>query len=105
MNALNEELKDRGFTLLLVDLWEKKDRVESTVEKRGYTARVVLDQDGKVSKAYRVNATPTVYLIDRDGTLIGQAIGPRPWVQPAGRALLEALLSSPPAASKDTQAR
>jgi hypothetical protein len=95
MNALEQELKGRGFTLLLVNLWEKKGRVEDAVKQRGYTARVLLDPDGRVSKAYRVTATPTVFLIGRDGTLLGQAIGPRQWTAPGGRGLLEALLKAP----------
>ena len=102
VNALQDELKDRGLTLLLVDLWEKPERVTRTVQERRYTARVLLDRDGTVSKAYRVAATPTVYLIGRDGTLLGHAVGPKAWAQPAGRALLEALLKRPaPRASAD----
>jgi hypothetical protein len=95
MNALEQELKGRGFTLLLVNLWEKKSRVEDAVKQRGYTARVLLDPDGRVSKAYRVTATPTVFLIGRDGSLLGHAVGPREWTQPGGRALLDALLKTP----------
>ena len=95
MNALEAELKGRGFTLLLVDLWEKKGRVEEAAKERGYTARILLDPDGRVSKAYRVIATPTVFLIGRDGMVLGHAIGPAEWTQPAGRALLDALLKAP----------
>ena len=65
------------------------------MKARRYTARVLLDSDGKVSKAYRINATPTVFLIGRDGTILADAIGPRPWTEPEGRALLAALLKRP----------
>jgi hypothetical protein len=94
VNALQEELKDRGLTVLLVNLWEKPDRVAKEAKARKYTARVLLDPEGKVSRngPYRVFATPTVYLVGRDGTLLGQAIGPKPWAEPEGRALLDALL-------------
>jgi hypothetical protein len=95
MNVLEQELKARGFTLLLVNLWEKKGRVVDAVKQRGYTSRVLLDPDGRVSRVYRVTATPTVFLIGRDGSLLGQAIGPREWTQPDGRALLDALLRTP----------
>ncbi len=105
MNALQEELKGRGLTLLLVNLWEKKSRVEDAVTQRGYTARVLLDLDGRVSKAYRVAKTPTVFLIGRDGSLLGQVIGPSEWTQPDGRALLDALLKAPaPRVSADSPA-
>jgi hypothetical protein len=60
---------------------------------------VLLDSTGQVADAFRVTATPTAYLIGRDGLLLGGAVGPRPWTSPPGRALLQALLSStsPPA--------
>jgi hypothetical protein len=77
---------------LLVDVTEQRDTVARVVTARGYTARVLLDTDGRVTEAYRVQATPTVYLIGRDGMLLGKAVGPRPWTQPPGRALLTALL-------------
>ena len=92
INALQNELKDQGLTVLLVDLWEKRERVAATVKDRRYSVRVLLDADGEVSKAYHVRATPTVFLIGRDGALLGEAAGPKPWTEPAGRALLSALL-------------
>ena len=80
--------------MLLVNLWEKPDKVAGEVKARKYTARVLLDTEGKVSRnaPYRVSATPTVFLVGRDGALLGQAIGPKTWAQGEGRALLEALL-------------
>ncbi len=95
INALQQELKDQGLTVLLVDLWEKHARVAKTVAERGYTMRVVIDPDGTVSNAYHVVGTPTVYLVGKDGALIGSAVGARPWTQPVGRALLDALLKAP----------
>ena len=81
---------------MLVDITEPRDTVAQVVAARGYTARVLLDSDGRASEAYRVSGTPTVYLIGRDGVLLGTAVGPRPWAQPSGRALLAALLRPAP---------
>ena len=78
--------------VLLVDISEPRDAVARVVAQRGYTARVLLDPDGRAAEAYRVVATPTVCLIGRDGVLLGRAVGPRPWAEPSGRALLAALL-------------
>ncbi len=69
-----------GLTVLLLDITEPRDAVARTVAARGYTARVLLDTDGRVTEAYRVQATPTVHLSGLDGMLLGKAIGPRPWV-------------------------
>lgn len=84
-------MKD-GLTVLLVNITEQRDTVARALAARGYTARVLLDTDGRVTEAYRVQATPTVYLIGRAGTLLGKAVGPRPWTEPPGRALLTPLL-------------
>ncbi len=92
IDTLQTEFDRDGLTVLLVDIMEPQETVAQVATARGYTARVLLDPDGRVSDAYRVQATPTAYLIGRDGLLLGRAIGPRPWTQASGRALLAALL-------------
>ncbi len=83
------------MTVLLVDIREDRAKVARAVAERGYVAPVVLDQDGEVTEAYGVHATPTVFLVARDGTIVGRAIGPRPWTGPDARALIQALLAAP----------
>lgn len=83
------------MTVLLVDIREDRKTVVQAVAERGYVAPVVLDLDGAVSDAYGVHATPTVFLIARDGTIVGRAVGPRPWTGPDARALFQALLAPP----------
>jgi hypothetical protein len=92
INALQKEFDGDGLTVLLVDIAEPRDVVAQVVAARRYTASVLLDADGRASEAYHVPGTPTAYLIGRDGMLLGRAVGPRPWTQPSGRALLGALL-------------
>ncbi len=92
IDVLQTELGEDGLTVLLVSVMEPRETVARAVAARGYGARVLLDRDGRVTEAYRVQATPTVYLIGREGMLLGRAVGPRPWARPAGRALLAALL-------------
>jgi len=92
IETLRAEFDKDGLTVLLVDIAEPRETVAQVVTARGYTARVLLDPDGRASDAYRVQGTPTVYLIGRDGLVLGRAIGPRPWTQVSGRALLAALL-------------
>lgn len=82
-----------------MNITEPREAVFRTVATRGYAARVLLDTEGRVTEAYRVQATPTVYLIGREGMLLGKAVGPRPWAQPSGRALLAALLRPAPSSA------
>lgn len=96
INQLQREWESRGVTVVLMNLREGRATVARAVAERGYTAPVGLDLDGEASDAYGVNATPTTFLIARDGTIVARAIGPRPWTGPDGRALLSALLARPP---------
>lgn len=92
MNALHEEFKGRGFTLLLLNMGENSELVRRTVKARGYTAPVLLDPQRKITDAYLVTGTPTVYLVDRRSHIIGRAVGRRDWSGETGRQLIGALL-------------
>jgi hypothetical protein len=67
----------------------------SWVKGAGVTVTVLLDYDGAVTRDYRVTATPTTFVIGRDGRQVARAAGTRPWDGPAGRALLDALVAAP----------
>ena len=95
INQVHREWEPKGVTVLLVDIREDRATVARAVAERGYVAPVVLDLNGSVSDAYGVHATPTVFLIARDGTIVGRAVGSRPWTGPDGRALFQALLALP----------
>jgi peroxiredoxin len=92
MDRLFRELAPRGLSLVLVNVGEDPETVRQAVRARGYRAPVLLDRGGEVANLYGVNATPTTFVIGRDGRVLGRAIGPRPWIEPTGRALLDAVL-------------
>ncbi len=94
INALNEEFKDRGFSVLLVNMGEDPGIVRRAVKTRGYTAPVLLDEGREVSDAYLVRGTPTVYLVDGRSQIVGRVIGRRDWAGELGRRLIEALVRS-----------
>jgi hypothetical protein len=96
VNRLHEELKGKGLEVRLIDFRENADLVGRTAQQRGYTAPVLLDESGDVTgRVYGVWGPPTVYFIDRQGRLIGRAVGPRGWDSPAARTFIEALLAQP----------
>jgi peroxiredoxin len=97
INRLYTELKSRGLEVLLVSFREDAAHVKRTVQERGYVAPVLLDRGGDVTgRIYGVWGPPTVYLIDRQGRLVGRAVGPRDWSTAAARQLLLALLEASP---------
>jgi peroxiredoxin len=96
VQKLHRELRGKGLEVVLINFREDPERVRQTVKERGYTSPVLLDESGDVTgKVYGVWGPPTVYLVDRQGRLVGRAAGPRPWDGPAGRRLIEALLDAP----------
>ena len=92
---MHREWEQKGVTVLLVNIQEDPKTVARVVAERGYVAPVVLDVDGAVSGVYGIRGTPTTFLIARDGTIVGRAVGARPWTGPDGRALFQALLAPP----------
>jgi peroxiredoxin len=95
VNKIYAELRDKGLEVVLVSFREHPDLVRQTVKERGYIAPVLLDESGEVTgRSYGVWGPPTVYLVDRQGRLVGRAAGPRHWETPAARQLLQTLLDA-----------
>jgi len=94
---LELKLAAAPLRVLAVDVAESRDKVAAFVRGRRLGTRVLLDLDGSVAEAYRVNATPTVVLIGRDHQLVARAVGNRPWSSEPAIALLQRLLAPAPA--------
>ena len=91
---VQREFRDKGLVVLAVSIRESPETVEAWVNKVKLPFPVLVDESGFVQRAWRVTSTPTVFLVDRRGMVVGKAIGTKPWTAPAGRALLAALLAS-----------
>ena len=97
VNRLYTELKPRGLEVVLVSFRESPELVKRTARERGYVAPVLLDPSGEVTgKVYGVWGPPTVYLVDRQGQLVGRGVGPQPWDEPFAREFLLTLLEAKP---------
>ena len=95
VNQLYKDFKAQGLEVLLIAFRESAAEVGKTARERGYTAPVLLDASGDVTgRLYGVWGPPTVYLVDRDGRLVGRAVGPRNWSSPAARTLITELLAA-----------
>ncbi len=93
VNRAYTEFKDKGLDVVLVDFRESADLVKKTVQERGYVAPVLLDQSGDVAgRGYGVWGPPTFFFLNRQGQLLGRAVGGRSWDSPAAKAFLRALL-------------
>lgn len=81
------------MVVLAINLAEKRDLVAAWVRNRNVTSTVLLDPSKEAEKSYQIAYTPTVFLVDRRGKLVGKAIGEREWAGEQGRALLRLLLA------------
>jgi hypothetical protein len=95
VNRLHTEFRPQGFEALLVNFRESPELVRRTVRERGYVAPVLLDESGDVTgRVYGVWGPPTMYFVDRQGRLVGRAVGPRDWDRDEARRFVRALLES-----------
>ena len=97
VEQLHRDLSGRGLSVLAVNIQESHSAVAAWAREKKVTIPILLDADGEVTRQYGVIATPTVFLIDREGRLLGRLVGPRDWSSPAGKALIVGLLAAPAA--------
>jgi thiol-disulfide isomerase/thioredoxin len=76
LQQLADELKDRPFILVSVDLQEDAPQVEAFQLQYGLHLYAVLDEYGDATHAYGVRALPSTFLIDQKGVLRQQRLGP-----------------------------
>ena len=92
---MHQDVSLRGLTVIAVNIHESKSTVAGWIKEKKVTLPILLDANGEVTRRYRVIATPTAFLIDRQGNIVGRVVGPRDWASPAGKALIAGLLTAP----------
>jgi alkyl hydroperoxide reductase subunit AhpC len=97
IEPLHRDLSGRGLAVLAVNIQEGHSTVAAWARESRVTIPMLLDTDGVVTRRYGVIATPTTFLIDREGRQLGRAVGPRDWDSPAARALIAGWLTPPSA--------
>ena len=78
-----------------MNIAESQATVAAWAREKTVTVPILLDVDGEATKRYGVIATPTAFLVDREGRMLGRAVGPRDWSSPAGKGLIARLLTTP----------
>lgn len=96
IEALHREYASRGLVVLAINLGEARAQVLAWARREGVATRILLDSTLAVARAYRVEFTPTVFLVGRDGGLVAKSVGVRDWLGDRGRALFKRLLEPAP---------
>jgi peroxiredoxin len=94
MEKLHRRFKDRDFVMVAINVQESDAQVKAFFEKLKLSFTTLLDVSGEVATGFAVNALPTTYVLDKEGRLIGAAIGPREWDSRASIALFEHLINT-----------
>src|SRR5215204_2036009 len=76
LQRLADDLSGQPFTIYAVDLQEDQQAIEPFLRDVGWTLPVMIDDDGNVTRAYGVRALPATFLIDQQGVLRQQRLGP-----------------------------
>ena len=80
--------------VLAINIKEAPDVVKAYVAKHRLTFPHLLDPDGRVASMLAVPATPTTVLVNREGQVLGGALGYRDWASPAAHRLVESVLQA-----------
>ena len=74
----------------------KPHAMQQFLQKHQVLYPVVLDLRYQVAQMYSVPGTPTSYLINRAGKVVGGIAGPRDWHSPTAKKLIAQLLDQTP---------
>ena len=95
MEKLHRRLKNQDFAMIAVNMQESETQVKSFFKKLQLSFTTLLDSSGEVAAGLAVNALPTTYCLDKEGRIIGVALGPREWDNQASIELFEFLINRP----------
>ena len=93
MENLHRRLKDKDFVMVAINLQESPEQVKAFFEKFKLSFTALLDSSGEVGSGFAVRALPTTFILDKQGRIIGHALGPREWDSRASIELFEYLIN------------
>jgi len=79
MQKLYARFKGKDFAMVAISLNEPASAVKKFFKEYNLTFTALVDAGGELMAPYGIRGIPNTYIIDRDGTIIGKAFGPRKW--------------------------
>ncbi len=92
LKRLKESFAGSSFELLAITTDQQVEGIRTFVRALGLEFPVLLDDTKDVSAAFGVRGLPTTVLMDRQGRLVGRAVGPRVWDSAESVALVRQIL-------------
>ena len=82
------------LAIVAISIQESRDTVATWAKGKRLSFTILLDPTGATTGQYEVTATPTVFVLSREGKLVGKALGNKPWNSERGHALFGRLTGS-----------
>jgi len=99
MEKLHRKLNDKDFAVVTISIQDSVAAVKEFFEKNQLTFTALLDSFGNTPPAFGIRAIPTTFILDKNGRIIGRAMGPREWDSRESIAMFERLADGYEAAS------
>ena len=93
MQKLYSHFKDKDFAMVAINLSESAFVVKKYFEDNKLTFTALLDTISELGAPFGIRGIPTTYIIDRNGGIIGKAVGSRRWDSKKSIALFERLIN------------
>lgn len=75
LQPFQSESKDRGLTVLAVNVGNSKETVESYAKDYALTFTLLTDEKSKLFKQYQVVGFPTIFILDKNGIVREKIMG------------------------------
>ncbi len=85
-------LADEPLQIIMVNTAQDEDTIFEFMGIVAPDMNSLMDADGQVTEAWQPRGLPATYLVDPEGQIRYQALGGRPWDQPAYLAFLRGLI-------------
>ena len=92
MEKLHKRLKDKDFAMVSINIQEPASVIKKLFKDYKLTFTALLDSKGELSDPFGIRAIPTTFILNKDGGMIGKALGPREWNNKESIALFERLM-------------
>jgi len=95
MEKLHQELKGEKFVILAVSIDEAGVKaVRPFMKKHKLTFPALIDSAGTINSLYQTSGVPESFIIDKQGRILEEIIGPRDWAAPGALKYFRSLIQS-----------
>ena len=100
LEVIAKQFRQREVTVLLIDAGESADVIRTWAEHRFRASSILLDQDDRVGRLYRVEGIPRLFIVDQAGRIVYAHAGYGGGLERNLTLILNELLSSTPSAPR-----